>query len=113
MLTSSRKTKHMKRLILSVCMLLILAAFKAAEYNMITITGTVTDQSSGAPLPNAGIFVPVAPDKPLKNAGATGQNGKYEITVPSGTKELTFTATGYHTKKVKITGRVIDVTLTA
>ncbi|WP_285059631.1 vWA domain-containing protein [Pedobacter ginsengisoli] len=103
----------MKRLILSVCMLLILAAFKAVEYNPITITGIVTDQSSGAPLPNAGIYVPVAPDKPMKNAGVTGQNGKYKITVPSGTKELTFTAIGYHTKKVKITGRVIDVVLTA
>ncbi len=94
-------------------MLLILAAFKAVEYNPITITGIVTDQSSGAPLPNAGIYVPVAPDKPMKNAGVTGQNGKYKITVPSGTKELTFTAIGYHTKKVKITGRVIDVVLTA
>lgn len=108
MLTSSRKTKRMKRLILSGFLLLILVAFRATEHDNITIAGTVTDQSTGAPLANAGIFAHI----PMKGVGQSDQNGKYKITVPSGTTELTFVYTGYQTKKVKITGKVVNAALT-
>jgi Ca-activated chloride channel family protein len=107
MLTSSRKTKRMKKLILSVCMLLILTASGAAEHDTITITGTVTDQSTGAPLPNAGIYAYT----PLKAVGQSDQNGKYKVTVSSRTKELTFAYIGYQTKKILITGKILNVRL--
>jgi Ca-activated chloride channel family protein len=97
----------MKKLILSVCMLLILTASGAAEHDTITITGTVTDQSTGAPLPNAGIYAYT----PLKAVGQSDQNGKYKVTVSSRTKELTFAYIGYQTKKILITGKILNVRL--
>jgi Ca-activated chloride channel family protein len=97
----------MKRLILSVFLLFALTAFRTTENDMITITGIVTDQSTGAPLANAGIYAHV----PMKGIGRSDKNGKYKVTVPSETKELVFTYTGYENKKVKITGSVINVSL--
>lgn len=99
----------MKRLILSLCMLLALAAFKSSKENTVTITGKVTDQRTGAALPNTSIYAHI----PLKSVGSADQHGKYKITVPSGTKELTFAATGYDLKKVKITGSHLDIALTS
>lgn len=89
-------------------MLLAVSASKATENSKITITGTVTDQSSGLALPNAGIYA----GAPLKGVGVTDKYGKYKVAVPSGTKELVFTFAGFENKRVKISGRIINVALT-
>jgi len=101
----------MKSLILSALFLLTLTAFTAVDTDTITITGTVTDQGTGAVLPHAHIYAASRLNGPLKGIGSAGQNGKYKITVPSWTKELTFSFTGYDSKKIKITGPLLNVAL--
>ena len=72
-----------------------------------TITGTVTDATSGGPLPGVNVVV-----KGTTTGTATDTQGKYSLDVPESADSLVFSYIGYSTKVVPINGRtVINVKL--
>jgi TonB-linked SusC/RagA family outer membrane protein len=73
------------------------ASQKAADA---TVTGTVTDASSGNTLPGVNILV-----KGTSRGASTGSDGDYEVTVPSLQDTLVFSYIGYRTKEIPINGR--------
>ncbi|HMI04625.1 MAG TPA: von Willebrand factor type A domain-containing protein [Pedobacter sp.] len=95
----------MKKLILPVLIVLLFGAFKAAKVKTQTISGTVTELSTGQPIPGVSVY---SPDR--KHA-STDQKGKYSITVPASATELTFVYIGYETQKIKIRAKVLDVAM--
>ncbi|HET7115914.1 MAG TPA: carboxypeptidase-like regulatory domain-containing protein, partial [Hanamia sp.] len=72
-----------------------------------TITGKVTDEN-GIPLKGASIFVRGTPA-----IGTTsGDLGKFELNLPSGSKTLVFSFVGKLSKEINIENRnTVDVTL--
>ncbi len=72
-----------------------------------TITGEVTDATSGEILPGVNVVV-----KGTTIGTATDQNGEYELNVPSLQDTLMFTFIGYTAQEVPINGRnSIDIAL--
>ena len=72
-----------------------------------TIRGTVTDATSGEPLPGATVQVAT-----MQQGTATSSDGTYELSVPDEAETLTFSFVGYTTQEVPIEGQtVIDVAL--
>ncbi len=73
-----------------------------------TVTGTVTDATTGAALP--GVSITVTGDKGGVKSEA---NGTFSITVPAGAKSLTFSSVGYGTITMSIgNSATMNVTLT-
>ena len=71
------------------------------------ITGQVTDQSTGEPLPGVNVLV-----KGSNTGTVTGVDGNYNINVPNEDDILVFSSIGYLTQEIAINGRsVIDVAL--
>ena len=70
----------------------MLLAFSAVAQER-TITGTVTAQDDGLPLPGVSVRV-----QGTQIGASTSANGSYSIKVPSGAKVLTFTFVGYSTE---------------
>lgn len=68
-----------------------------------TITGTVTDLKDGTRLPGVSVSV-----KGSSIGTQTDLNGAYKLTVPAGTKSLTFTYVGYKTAELTISGTVLN-----
>ncbi len=56
----------------------------------LTLSGTVTDKSTGEPLPAVNIFVPS-----LNRGAVTDLNGRYAVLLPAGSYELRVTSVGY------------------
>lgn len=74
-----------------------------------TVTGVVTDASSGNLMPGVNISV-----KGTTTGTTTGEDGSYELVVPSPSDTLVFSFVGYKSKEVAINGRSkIDVVLAA
>ena len=72
-----------------------------------TIRGTVTDGSTGDPLPGATVQV-----ASMQLGTATSSDGTYELDVPENAETLVFSFVGYNTREIPIEGRsVIDVAL--
>src|SRR5699024_1860541 len=72
-----------------------------------TITGTVTDASSGESLPGVNILV-----KGTSTGASTDANGEYELTVENLQDTLVVSYIGYQTQEVLINGRTtIDMVL--
>lgn len=72
-----------------------------------TVTGTVTDASTGESLPGVNIVV-----KGTTTGTSTDTRGNYELTVPSLQDTLVYSFVGYQTEEVPVDGRtVIDVAL--
>jgi TonB-linked SusC/RagA family outer membrane protein len=72
-----------------------------------TVRGTVTDSRDGEVLPGVNIFV-----KGTTTGTTTGDQGNYELTVPTLKDTLVFSFVGYQTKEVAINGRTeLDVVL--
>jgi TonB-linked SusC/RagA family outer membrane protein len=72
-----------------------------------TVSGTVTDAEAGGPLPGVNIRV-VGTDI----GTVTGEDGTYELSVPSPNETLRFSFVGYETQTVEIEGRTtIDVSM--
>ncbi len=71
-----------------------------------TITGKVTNDTTGAPL--AGVSVSA---KGGRNATQTKADGTFSISVPTSVTTLTFTSVGYASRDVSITGTTVDVSL--
>ncbi|MBR0224023.1 MAG: carboxypeptidase-like regulatory domain-containing protein, partial [Bacteroidales bacterium] len=79
-------------------------AFSAAAQT--TVRGVVKDDT-GEPLMGAGVFV-----KGTTIGVVTGLDGDYEITLPAGANELTFSSIGLAEQTVAIDGRSqVDVTM--
>jgi hypothetical protein len=78
----------------------------AAYAQNLTVTGTVTDSSTGEPVPFAAIQL-----KDTMTGGMTDIDGKYSITVPSN-GILIFSSVGYKNAEVAVSGKAIhDVML--
>ncbi|NRF38518.1 SusC/RagA family TonB-linked outer membrane protein [Pedobacter foliorum] len=94
----------MKKLLQSLFILLFVAGAAMAQDR--TITGTVTDKEDGKPLPGVTVLV-----KGSKNGTQTGGDGKYALSVPSGSTELIFSYLGYTSQTVTISGSTINAVL--
>ncbi len=82
-------------------------AFFSLGHAQVTVTGTVTDSSSGEPLPGVNIRVVDA-----QTGAVTNADGEYELTAPSAQGRLQFSFVGYETTTVPIEGRsTINVTM--
>jgi TonB-linked SusC/RagA family outer membrane protein len=91
------------------CALTFLAAVASLQlvYAQSSVSGTVTDQSTGAPLPNVNITI-----KGSTRGTTTNDQGAYTISIQSGDAILVFSSTGFTSTEVPINGRsVIDVAL--
>ena len=93
----------MKRFLL---MFLMLFGAVLAVHAQRMISGTITDKS-GAPVIGANVIV-----KGTKIGTATDVDGKYNITVPSGSNTLVVSYTGFNSKELAIgAGNIIDATI--
>ena len=72
-----------------------------------TITGKVTDQKDGSPLPGVSVVVKGMP----ASGTQTNATGNYTISVPAGAKTLVFKYVGYKEADLPITGNTIDAQL--
>ncbi len=71
----------------------------------INVSGKVTDEADGLPLPGVNVVV-----KGTTNGTVTDSEGKYGLTVPSSSSVLVFSFIGLVTQEVEVSGRqVIDV----
>ncbi|WP_316849955.1 SusC/RagA family TonB-linked outer membrane protein [Pedobacter agri] len=86
----------MKKLLQSLFILMFVAFGAMAQER--TVTGTVTSQEDGLPVPGATVRV-----KEIPNLGAqTGANGKFTLTVPSNGKTIVVTFLGYASREFTI-----------
>ncbi len=97
----------MKKLILSLFIFLCVAASAIAQER--TITGRVTGQDDGLPLPGVSIR-----SKTASSVGTqTNAEGRFTLKVPAGTQTLVFSFVGYETKEVSSGSSTLNVVLTA
>ncbi|MBB6500748.1 SusC/RagA family TonB-linked outer membrane protein [Pedobacter cryoconitis] len=97
----------MKKLILSLFLLVYIAASAMAQDR--TITGTVTGKDDGIPIPGVSVRI-----KGGQGGGQTDARGKYSIKVNSTARTLDFSSIGYLSQSVNITGsNVINVSLSS
>ncbi|MEO3403822.1 TonB-dependent receptor [Mucilaginibacter sp. CAU 1740] len=95
----------MKKHLLTILLLCTCVAFGFAQTKV--ITGKVTDQKDGSPLPGVSVTV----------KGATGVgtqtdiNGGYKLSVPASAKVLTFKFLGYNVLDVPINGNTVNAAL--
>lgn len=72
-----------------------------------SVTGKVTDQSTGAPLPNVNVTV-----KGTNRGTITNDNGVFSINLQQGDAVLVFSSTGFAETEIQVNGRnTIDVAL--
>ena len=87
--------------------LVVFILFGSAVYAQQTVTGTVSSQPDGFPLPGANILV-----KGTTIGATTDMDGKYSIEVEDGTAILVFSYVGFTPQKVAVGDQtVIDVVL--
>ncbi len=73
---------------------------QAIKIQQETITGTVSDAQSGNPLPGVNVLV-----KGTTTGTSTGNDGSFELTVPSLQDTLVFSFIGYQSQEVPLNGR--------
>ncbi|WPU94473.1 SusC/RagA family TonB-linked outer membrane protein [Mucilaginibacter sabulilitoris] len=94
----------MKKLLLaSLCVLLLCVTQTFAQNR--TVTGTVTAQEDGLPIPGVTVRV-----KGTTIGTQTGTNGKYTLSVPEGAT-LIISFIGYAQQEIPVTGSVVNVKL--
>ena len=90
--------------------LLLLISASVSAQNTYKLIGTITDKSTGIPLPQATVYI-----KELKKGSITNANGEYELAgLPKGNYTLLFSYLGYQTATKKVsTGQQtrIDISL--
>lgn len=97
----------MKKLILSLFVLMLVAVNVMAQER--TVTGTVTSQDDKLPIPGVSVKI-----KGGKGGVVTTENGKYSIKVPSAATVLEFTYLGFTAQSRTVgSSSVIDVSLTS
>jgi TonB-linked SusC/RagA family outer membrane protein len=75
-------------------------------YAQQNVSGRVTDAVLGRAIPGVTVRVPNT------NRGAiTDADGRFTLSVPEGTNQLTFSFTGYKTKTAAVTGNVLNVAM--
>ncbi|RZL14033.1 MAG: SusC/RagA family TonB-linked outer membrane protein, partial [Pedobacter sp.] len=95
----------MKKLLQSLFILLFVAGSAWAQDR--TITGTVTDNEDGSPLPGVTVRIVGA-----TGGTQTGANGQYSLVVPSGSTQLQFSYLGYLAQTVSLTSsNVLNVSM--
>ncbi|SDM75295.1 SusC/RagA family TonB-linked outer membrane protein [Pedobacter antarcticus] len=95
----------MKKLILSLFVLLCMSAFAIAQNR--TVSGTVTSQGDNMPIPGVSVKIVGA-----AGGAITSSDGKYSISIPSGATALQFSFIGYTSQNRPITSSsVINVVL--
>jgi TonB-linked SusC/RagA family outer membrane protein len=95
----------MKKLILSLFIVLFIAGAAIAQVR--TITGTVTDSQDGQPIPGVTVRV-----RGVQAGTQTGADGRYSVNVPSGSTGLDFSSIGYVTQSVSLgASSVINIRL--
>ena len=72
----------------------------AASAQQLQVRGLISDQKNGKPIP----FVSVA-EKGTTNGTTTDENGKYQLTVASGSATLVFSVVGFDKHEENINGR--------
>jgi hypothetical protein len=88
---------------------LVLAAmflFAGSAYAQVTVSGVVTDAETGDALPGANVVV-----EGTTFGTATDQNGRYSLSVPSGTHTFTASFIGYEDAQEVVTVRNAAITL--
>ncbi|RQO68012.1 SusC/RagA family TonB-linked outer membrane protein [Pedobacter sp. KBW06] len=95
----------MKKLVQSLFILLFVATSAIAQER--TITGTVTDDSDGKPLPGVTIRL-----KGAKGGTQSGSDGRFTLKAPSGAHALEFSYLGYVSQSKNIgTSNVVNIAL--
>lgn len=70
-----------------------------------SVTGKVTDQSNGAPVPNVSVTI-----KGTSRGTTTNINGVYVLSLQNGDAVLVFSSAGYETREIAVNGKsTIDV----
>ena len=92
-----QRTKNSKLILTVLAMMMSVAAFA----QNLTVTGTVTDSSTGEPVPFAAIQL-----KGTMTGGMTDADGLYSITVPSD-GILIFSSVGYKETEVAVAGKAV------
>ncbi|HYF30450.1 MAG TPA: TonB-dependent receptor [Chitinophagaceae bacterium] len=93
-----------KLLLLTLVLVMVVQAFAQQTR---TISGTVTDQRTGAPLPGVSIT-----PKGARQGTQSKEDGTFSITVPSTARTLVFSYVGYGTEEVNIgTSNTININL--
>ncbi|MGN7987409.1 SusC/RagA family TonB-linked outer membrane protein [Pedobacter sp. 22226] len=85
----------MKKLLQSLFILMFVAVTAMAQDR--TITGTVTSKDDGLPIPGVSVTITGA-----KSGTQTSADGKFSLSVPSGTSSLKFSFLGFQTQTVAI-----------
>ena len=94
----------MKKLLQSLFILLFVAGTAMAQDR--TITGTVTSSDDNLPIPGVSVKV-----KGTQRGAVTGANGKYTVSVPSGSTTLEFSFLGFVTASKTTSGNVVNIAL--
>ncbi len=84
---------------LSILIMLLFAGLQAMAQTT-DLTGTVTDQSDGSPIPGVNIVA-----KGSSSGTATDSNGKFVLKAPTSATTLVISFVGYATQEVDIAGR--------
>jgi len=86
---------------------LIVLTTSNVNNQQIKVTGTVTDASTGEPLPGVNILLEGTQQGAISDA-----NGHYTLQVPTSTTVLVFSYIGYNNERVEVAGRsLIDVVM--
>ena len=80
-------------------LLLMLGLAGPLEAQTGTLTGTVTDAETGAPLPDVAVEV-LGAEEAQAGGVFTGQSGQYRITLPPGTYSVVFSHLGFESMRV-------------
>jgi TonB-linked SusC/RagA family outer membrane protein len=78
------------------------------EYQQAVISGTITDESTGQPMPGVNILV-----KGTTNGAISDSEGKFSLNVPDLNATLSLTFIGYISQEIQLTGRkTLDIKMT-
>jgi TonB-linked SusC/RagA family outer membrane protein len=98
--------RYLKKLLLDLKILILVLLFGAsnalsgADLQQRTVSGTVTEASTGVPMPGVNVII-----KGTVLGALTGLDGKYSLTVPDPNAVLIFSFIGYNTMEQPVSGR--------
>jgi TonB-linked SusC/RagA family outer membrane protein len=103
--SSTLKTNNTMKISLSVFFLMLIFQFSYAQQST-GISGKVTENGTGLPLPGVSIYI-----QGTKQGTTTDQSGAYHLNLPDGRKTLVFSYLGYETKELLAEGNTLNVSL--
>ncbi len=93
-----------KHLLKNLIWVLMLLTANLAWSQTRTVSGTVTAQDDGLPLPGVSVFV-----KGTRTGTQTNAVGHFSVTLPAGATTLTLSFIGYITQDVPVNGAIVNV----